>query len=700
MTATAISYDRHKERTRERQAFVSRSGRDIAPIPPCRNPRRRIACRFKLALALGTYFPETFYAPFSDDHLALIHDLEEIILEGGRRADAVYRAFGKTSIAERAIIWGALNGHRLFFPIIGAEQAKADEHVSAIKTELEQNPLLLEDFPEVCYPLTRLEGISQRTHGQLYYGQPTHIAWTADKIVLPTIPRSAASGVIIASAGLTSSKLRGLKYTRPDRKTVRPDFYLIDDPQTDESAASPTQVQKRLKIITRAILRSSGHMGTPLAVFVAGTLITPDDVMDELTDHERTPSWQGRRIPLVKQMPTALEKLWLGPYAELRRAYNPELPGDQLRAHAIATAYYQEHRQAMDAGCLVSWEGCCEDGELSAIQHAINIFIDDGEAAFAAECQQAPELEGAEDDALTPEIVLSRLNGRKRATLPPDRHVLAAHIDLHDKLLYWLITALDDGFTGEIVDYGTYPDQRRHYFTQRDARVSLMHKHPGVGKEAALQAALEALSAELLARSFRRDDGEDTPLTILGIDIGYKPHIVKAVLTQLGDPRIMPTRGQGLGAANRPFAEYRRKAGERLGHHWWRPSVRGTKLPRHLRLDANYWKRFAQQRLATAPGDPGAITLWGKDANRHRMLADHLAKSETAIRTEGQGRVVYEYRLRPAKPDNHLFDNLTACLALSSYRGLRLPAEPTPTETEARRRHTGGRRRARVRYVH
>ena len=71
--------------------------------------------------------------------------------------------------------------------------------LESIKMELDGNDLLLEDYPEVVYPIQSLDGIANRCNGQLYKGERTHIGWTAREIVLPTMPGSSASGAISVS---------------------------------------------------------------------------------------------------------------------------------------------------------------------------------------------------------------------------------------------------------------------------------------------------------------------------------------------------------------------------------------------------------------------------------------------------------------------------------------------------------------------
>ena len=116
----------------------------------------------------------------------------------------------------------------------------------------------------------------------------------------------------------------------------------------------------------------------------------------------------------------------------------------------------------------------------------------------------------------------------------------------------------------------------------------------------------------------------------------------------------------------------------------------------------NYWKTFVHERLATAMGDTGCLSLWGRKALIHRMAAEHVT-AEFRVRTEADGRTVDEWKLPPHQPDNHLFDCLVGCAAGASYRGIVLPGTP-PTRggkrkkvklSDVQRRKREQRRRAR-----
>jgi hypothetical protein len=121
-------------------------------------------------------------------------------------------------------------------------------------------------------------------------------------------------------------------------------------------------------------------------------------------------------------------------------------------------------------------------------------------------------------------------------------------------------------------------------------------------------------------------------------------------------------------AASVPFTEYKRKRGDRVGHHWRIPSVQGRRAVRHVVLDTNYWKSFVHARLKVSMGDGGCLSLFGRRPDQHRMLSEHLT-SEYRVRTQGRGRTVDEWKVRAGKPDNHWLDCLVGCAVAASVQG-------------------------------
>jgi hypothetical protein len=367
---------------------------EVGDLSPVVRPDRREYCKPDLHAFLTQYFPETTgRKPFSKDQQEAIFRMQQAIVNGGARILNLFpRGFAKTTISENAALWAVLYGHKKFIPIVGADELAAKDNIESIKTELLTNELLHDDFPEVCQCVLHLENKAQRARSQTYKGDPTHIQWGVDTIVLPSLKIDGrwmeSSGAIITARGLTG-RIRGMAHKRADGTKQRPDFVIIDDPQTDVSAMSPAQCTKRLNLIRKGVLRLGGH-DKQIAAVMNATVIQQDDVVDQLADHIKHPEWEGLRIPMLRRFAEKHETLWLESYADLRKTYNPEDPNDRSRAVADSNEFYRQHREEMDRGAEVTWEQCYSEGEQSAIQHAYNILIDDGEDVFASECQNQP----------------------------------------------------------------------------------------------------------------------------------------------------------------------------------------------------------------------------------------------------------------------------------------------------------------------
>jgi len=168
------------------------------------------------------------------------------------------------------------------------------------------------------------------------------------------------------------------------------------------------------------------------------------------------------------------------------------------------------------------------------------------------------------------------------------------------------------------------------------------------------------------------------------VDSGYLPGVI-ANACHKGTSAMMPSKGIGLTAGRKPMSSYRRHPGERHGQNWYIPNVRKTGEFRHVMIDTNYWKSFVHARLATEPGDKGCLTLFGSKESQHRLLGDHIAGSETWTRTQGHGRVVQEWRLRPGAPDNHWLDCLVGAAVAASMLGATLPGLEPITQNRRKR---------------
>jgi hypothetical protein len=468
-------------------------------------------------------------------------------------------------------------------------------------------------------------------------------------------------------AGITG-RIRGMKYKRADGQTVRPSLVVLDDPQTDESARSLSQCATRERILAGAVLGLSGP-GKKISGIMPCTVIRPGDMADNILDRDKHPEWNGERTKMVYRFP-ANEKLW-GKYAEVR--------AESLRVHGDmreATAFYLANRELLDEGAVIAWPERHNHDEASAIQHAMNLKLQD-EAAFFAEYQNEPLPEkGVEDEGLlTADQIAGKLNGYKRGEVPIAVSHLTMFVDVQGKLLFWTICGWQDDFTGYVLDYGAYPDQKRRYFSLRDSQRTLQMAAKGAGLEGAVYAGLEVLVSQYLAREWRREDGAMMRVGLCLVDAnwGTCTDVVYQFCRQSSYSAVLlPSHGRFVGAGSRPFHEYAKRPGDRVGLNWRIPNVQGKRAIRHVLFDSNYWKSFVHARLAVAMGDKGCLSLFGRDPEAHRLLAEHLT-AEYRVKTEGRGRVVDEWKLRPETQDNHWLDGVVGCAVAASILGAVLP---------------------------
>lgn len=679
-------YEKHRNRTRKVQSENSRSGRDIGELPPTVDQTRRDACEFDLRLYLETYHAEKFTLKWSEDHLSFIAETQRAILEGLLKVQAMPRGSGKTTIFECAVLWAVLYGHCPVAVLVAATDQKAQDNLESLAVELETNDLLLEDFPEACYPIRKLERISNRARGQTYRGVPTRIRLVGEKIVLPTIEGSRSSGAAITAAGLTGGGIRGVKHTLPDGRTVRPKVVLIDDPQTRKSAASASENRTRERIANGDVLGMAGP-GESISVLQAVTVIYRGDYADRLLNRTLNPTWRGERARLMISMPSNME-LW-DQYGEIR--------ANELRADgdgSIANAFYAKNRKAMDEGAVAAWPDRKLADELSAVQHAMNLYYANREAFFA-EYQNEPLDDAPDgDEMLTAAEIMTRLSGVARGIVPLEADHLVAHIDVHDRLLYWSIVAGSSGFKPFVIDYGTWPKQPVPYFRLRDCRVTLADKYPKATKEGAIRKGLDELLEDLCTREFKREAGDDPmQLSLVLIDEGYVPKIIHLVCRRSPHKRLLrPAKGWATRASNVGMDDWKVTDGERVGDNWRIRAVEGAGV-RRVTFDPNPWKSFTHKRLSAADGDPAALTLFGDEPKRHELIADHLT-AEFREQKEGRGRKVDEWNPRPGKPDNHHFDNVVGGMVGLSVLGCKLadirPNRPNgPTKPKKRRRRRG-----------
>lgn len=649
--------------------------RDIGKLPKVVNPSRKAAARKSLQKYCETYFPDDFNLGWSPDHIRLIDKMQTAILKGGLFAFALPRATGKTTITEAATSWATNYGYRKFILLIGATQTNADELLESIRVALLTNDLLLEDFPEVCYPIRKKNEL--HTHRINTVGKPVEMKIDVRELRLPYVVggrNGKAAGAIIRSRPIKGA-LRGMKVKRWDGITVRPDFVIADDPQTDEDAANPETVKKIEKTINGAVLGLAGP-GNKISVAIPCTVIEDDDFSDRVLSSSR---WNGLRVPFVKTFPEELTGLW--------EVYHEKLD-DSFRKYGDirdATKYYRANRDALDRGCSVSWDARFEPDEASAVQHAMNKLFGDRHSFFC-EMQNDPRQAETESERIqTPSEIASRVNGLDQYEVISGATNITGFVDVQGKALFYSLVAWRDDFTGAVIDYGTWPEQNRRYYTLNDITRTLQREYPGAGQTGLITKGLSDCLDMIEGRRYvRENDGAEMQPNLILVDANWQSDTVRDVIRRRRTNSVAAAHGRFVDATSTPISEHKKKPGERVGINWKTSTIAQLK---HVLYDSNWWKSFLHERLTIPFGDPSSVSFYGRSGELHRMLADNLtAENRQSVRAVQSGRECDVWKLKPSRPDNHFFDGLVGAAVAASVMGARLHSQAQPKTKKRRKR--------------
>lgn len=652
--------------------------RDIGPIPPIANLRRRNECKKSLRLFCETYNPEPFYLEWSPDHLRVIQAIERSVKGGYLQAFAMPRGSGKTTLCRMAILWAASYALTPYPFLIGATAAKAEESLDAIKTWIRYLQKYAADFPEISVAAIALGGIANRQSGQLCLGESTSIHWEKDRLALPRVPKpknlrcrgkwAPSAGIVIGCSGLTGDGIRGSLFTLPSGQQVRPSLVLIDDPQTDESAGSPAQNEVRLGLLNGAVLGLAGPRKSISGVMPC-TVIRPGDMADQILDRKKNPLWRGIRTKLLKTMPKNLDA-W-EKYCEIYR----ECMGRDDPDITPANEYYEAHRKELDEGAEESWPERKLPTEVSAIQHAMNLYARDKTSFFAEYQNQPLDLSASANHPLrlTKSVLEKKLSGVPRGVIPKECEHITAFIDVGGDVFHWMISAWTEQLAGGVVDYGPFPEQPTKYFVKENVPRPLSWKFPGMDQDAYLLAALNQLVEQILSRTFMREDNRAMTVEKIFVDVrwGDKNSLLKSWCRR--HPHhgrlLHASQGYGISAAKMPIDDYNKKDEIKRGDHWRMPVKNGDVW---MAFDANYWKRKAAERLVLPIGTHGAWIIFGSDPAEHSMLFDHFCVENPVDVTANQ-RTVTEWIVKGGVVNNDYWDCLVGSAVGASLLGCTIP---------------------------
>ena len=639
-----------------------RDSANIGDPPEVVDPERKEACRNDLRLFCETYRPQAFSKGFSDDHLSVIKLAEKTITESGLFAVAMPRGNGKTTITITTAMWALLYGHRKWVCLIGATAPKALSLLKGIKTELRFNPQLFQDFPEVCFPITKLEGRATRAAAQHINNVETSIGWTTDNIILPTVRGSESSGSTVSVAGITGD-IRGQQRTTQEGSIIRPDFVIIDDPQTRESANSPTQVDDRVSIIYGDILGLAGP-GVKIAGIMPFTVVAKNDMADQILEGERGHEWKPFRSKLLYGEPKSVD-LW-DKYREIRE--EELIDGSSFEG---SLSFYRKNQEEMDDGLEAAWEHRKSDDDVSAIQHAMDLKFRDP-VAFQSEYQnEPPDIDMG--DLLTEEELSQRTNNLDRYIALDDSRTVVAMIDVQKECLYYVVCAFGDGFTGNVLDYGTFPDNGYPNYKYNNLRKKFSKTWPGKKLDYHLRRGLDTTVGLLKEKKYTTPDGVQLKLDKVIVDANWgisRNIIYDWVRRSEHRNLVLPSHGRGITASSAALNERVKMKRKWMGDNWRIEVGKDIKV-NYLLYDTNYWKTFTHNRFATYPGEAGSLTLFDEREGYHNSFASHCL-AEFPVRVESKERSQDEWKIKANRPDNHWFDCVVGCCVAASVQRINL----------------------------
>lgn len=204
-------------------------------------------------------------------------------------------------------LWCLIRQLKRYIIIAMDTREQAYQMLEAIKAEIEVNPRLRMDFPELA---------------------PGNV-WRAGAIVTSQNQKVEAVGA--------GQKVRGRRHG-----PYRPDLVVLDDIENDEMVVNPTQRDKLQDWIQKAVEKLGGP-GEKVDILYIGTILHYDSVLSRIL---KTKGWKNRIFKAILRYPDNMA-LW----EEWEAIYLNEKGDDDT----LSDAFYHANKVEMDRGSVVSW---------------------------------------------------------------------------------------------------------------------------------------------------------------------------------------------------------------------------------------------------------------------------------------------------------------------------------------------------------
>ena len=294
------------------------------------------------------YLKDSFPSPWSPFHDWLIKKLEDVTLqmnkEEVRNVIAAPRGHAKSTLCSFAYpLWCVCYNYKKFILIISATGAVAKEFLLNIRTELEFNELIREDFGEL---------------------KDENGLWNNSEVLTK-------NKVFITSKG-AGTQIRGLNFNH-----TRPDLVIVDDLETADTVSSPTLNADLHKWFNSDLM----PVGAPsCAYFVIGTVLSYSSLLYCMLNKSEYSMWNRKMFKAVITFSDSpLWDEWKNIITDLERGEH---------AYSDSVKFYEEHKEEMLEGTEVLWE----NQRPNMYRYLMEKYIANAEG-FASEYQNDPQTE-------------------------------------------------------------------------------------------------------------------------------------------------------------------------------------------------------------------------------------------------------------------------------------------------------------------
>lgn len=295
------------------------------------------------------YFQSYHKHPDSAFHKEMTGFLTDISVRRGQKfAIAAPRSSAKsTLITLEYVLYSICYRLDPFIVIFSSTTEQAERYLSDIKRELESNPRLIEDFPDIC-EIGRKPGPPRWCKSEIE---------TRNKVK-----------VLTQSPG---RQARGMRY-----REVRPSLIILDDVETDEKIQSVEQYDKITDWFTKTVLKLGS---AETNIILTGTIHHYNSLLAQYANEKINPGWIKRiyRSVISWAIRTELWEKWT-------KIYNNHEKFNEKNGPEGAKEYFETNRDAMLENTKVLWPESKSYYDLMVMRE------NDGTASFDSEMQNEP----------------------------------------------------------------------------------------------------------------------------------------------------------------------------------------------------------------------------------------------------------------------------------------------------------------------